>query len=468
MDKWPSGKDYYWKLSQAFQQGQTHLLVEPSPELLQLENPYDLQQRNGIEYLWDTSFYKGKYYLYWGPIPAVIGVLVSSITSKPVTDTGLVFLFVIGIASFSVLLLRDIHRKYKYPAWVFWGGVIASTVNIPLIWLLTRPKFYEVSIVGGQCFLMMGFFALFRAFRSPMLNKGHIVLASLSFGLAGATRINLLPSVIFLAIVIFWRIFVANQKKINFSLPALTAAFLPLALVACFMLWYNYDRFDSIFEFGHRYQLTGSSLPPNYKDTSSANYIIPNLYSYVFRPPSLDREFPFLTVPWVKENMWPYFIHIPEHYYYTEPVAGILFIVPLVGLALLFLARYFWLLVNGDLSVPEIGDGGHENQISWYRFSMLGCFLIQAFILVIFINSAMRYLFDISTLLIVLSVIFMGSYLHTFAQNKFQIRIAALLWILVSMLTVLAGFIIGFTGDENNFLNQNPSLYYQWLERFGG
>ena len=98
--------------------------------------------------------------------PAVLGVIVSSITSKPVTDTGLVFFFVIGIALFSVLLLRDIYKEYKLPAWVFWGGVFAATVNIPLIWMLTRPKFYEVSISGGQFFLMAGFFAMFRAFRS--------------------------------------------------------------------------------------------------------------------------------------------------------------------------------------------------------------------------------------------------------------------------------------------------------------
>ncbi len=165
IDTWPSGKNYYWMLSQAFQQGKTHLLVEPNPELLKLENPYDYRLRKDLEYLWDTTLYNGKYYLYWGPVPAVLGVIVSSITSKPVIDTGLVFFFVIGIALFSILLLRDIYKEYKTPAWVFWGNVLAAVVNIPLIWMFTRPKFYEVSISGGQFFLMAGFFAMFRAFR---------------------------------------------------------------------------------------------------------------------------------------------------------------------------------------------------------------------------------------------------------------------------------------------------------------
>jgi hypothetical protein len=468
IDTWPSGRNYYWLLTQAFQHGQTHLLVEPNPELLKLENPYDYRQRRGLEYLWDTTFYKGKYYLYWGPVPAVLGVIVSSITSKPVTDTGLVFSFVIGIALFSVLLLRDIYREYKFPAWVFWCGVFAATVNIPLIWMLTRTKFYEVSISGGQFFLMAGFFVLFRAFRSHVPHKGYIAFAAIAFGLAGATRINLLPSVVFLAIVIFWRIYIVNKKKINSSLPTIAAAFLPLALIACSLFWYNYVRFDSIFEFGHRYQLTGPSLTADYKDISSENYIVPNLYTYIFRLPALSRNFPFITIPWVKEDMWPSFIHLPEHYYYTEPVAGIIIIVPLIGLTILLLAWLFWLFINGDVSLAgnkEHVDGGHS---FWFEFSMLGTAAIQMAILLVFINSAMRYLLDVSPVLIVLSTVFIGYYARSLEKKPYLLKLILCAWILATLLTAISGFFIGFTGDKNIFLNQNPQLYYQLYRWFGG
>jgi hypothetical protein len=468
IEKWPSGKDYYWMLTQAFQQGQTHLLVQPNPELLKLENPYDHHQRKGLEYLWDTTLYKGKYYLYWGPVPAVLGVMVSSITSKPMTDTGLVFSFVIGIALFSVLLLRDIHKENQFPGWVFWGGVLAATVNIPLIWMLTRPKFYEVSISGGQFFLMAGFFAMFRAFRSHLPHKRYVAFSAIAFGLAGATRINLLPSVVFLALVMFWRIYVVNQKKIRESVPAFAAAFLPLALIACSLFWYNYDRFGSIFEFGHRYQLTGPSLTTDYKDISSIKYIIPNLYTYVFRLPSLTREFPFLMIPWVQEEMWPSFIHLPEHYYYTEPVAGILFIVPLIGLTTLLLMWLFWLVINGDVSLSGNKASVDDSQLSWLGFSMLGYVVIQTLILLIFINSAVRYLLDISPTLIVLSMMFFVYYVQSVEKRPYLIKLVSYAWILVVLLTVVSGFFIGFTGDKNIFLNQNSQLYYQLFEWFGG
>lgn len=468
IEVWPSGRDYYWKLSQAFRQGQTHLLVEPNPELLKLENPYDHHQRKGLEYLWDTTLYDGKYYLYWGPVPAVLGVIVSFITSKPVTDAGLVFSFVLGTALFSVLLLRDIYREYKPPAWVFWGGVLASVVNIPLIWLLTRPTFYEVSIAGGQFFLMAGFFALFRAIHFRVAHKGYLAFSALAFGLAGGTRINLLPSVVFLASVLFLYIYFDNHRNIGTSIPAFTAVFFPLALIACSLFWYNYARFGSIFELGHRYQLTGPSLTADYGDTSSASYVVPNIFSYVLRLPALSREFPFLTIPWIKQNMWPSFIHLPEHYYYTEPVAGILFIVPLIGLTTLLLLRALWLFINGDISLARRLIVNGSSSLSWFSFSMLGYFMIQMFILLIFINSAVRYLFDIIPVLIVLSVIFAGSYLHMFAQGPYQARLVAILWILASVLTGLAGFLAGFTGERNNFLNHNPQLYYKLLEWFGG
>lgn len=466
IDKWPSGKDYYWKLTQAFQQGQTHLLDVPNPELAKLENPYDFQKRKGLEYLWDTTYYNEKYFLYWGPAPAVIGIFVNAITSKPVTDTGLVFSFVIVTALFSVLLLCEIYKKFQLPTWAFWGGVFASMINVPLIWLLTRPTFYEVSISGGQCFIMAGFYFLFLGFRNPQPNPIYLFASSLTFGLAGATRINLLPSIIILTAIILLRIYFVNNKNFSKSISTFITFLIPLTLIALSLSWYNYNRFGSIFEFGHRYQLTGSSLTADYKDTSSLNYILPNLYTYVFRSPSMTQDFPFFTVPWIKENMWPPFIRLPEHYYYTEPVAGILFIIPLIGLTALLLIRLFWLFINGDISHKALKENNPSSLFSWFGISLFAYILIQLFILLIFINSAMRYLVDISPALIILSTMFVGYYVKAIDTNPMMVKITAFIWIIVSLLTITFGFLIGFTGDKNNFLNQNPALYNQLFEWF--
>jgi hypothetical protein len=53
-------------------------------------------------------------------------------------------------------------------------------------------------------------------------------------------------------------------------------------------------------------------------------------------------------------------------------------------------------------------------------------------------------------------------------KNPYLIKLISFAWILFSLLTVVSGFFIGFTGDKNIFLNQNPQLYYQLYNWFGG
>jgi hypothetical protein len=212
--------------------------------------------------------------------------------------------------------------------------------------------------------------------------------------------------------------------------------------------------------------LTGLSLTENYGDQISASYIIPNLYTYVFRVPSLSGSFPFVTVPWIKEEMWPFFIRLPENYYYPEPTAGILFVVPLIGFTALILIRLVWLLANEDVSLTTTGMVVSSGPLLWFGFSILGYILIQMFILFAFVSSSMRYLFDVSPSLILLSTMFVGYYLQSFETKPYVVKFLSTLWFLTSLLTVAVGFLIGVTGSQNNFLNKNPQLYHQFVEWF--
>ncbi len=468
MSDLPSGKGYYWRLAQAFRQGQTHLLVEPDPALLALENPYDYKAREDIKVLWDSTFYDGKYYIYWGPLPGVLALGGSWLTGKPVTDTALALFFLVGTTLFSLLILRKSYREYHYPASIFWGGVFAASLNIPLAWILTRPNVYEVSVTGGQFFLVLGLWGFFHSLHREKIEKRYLVLTATAFGFAGATRINLLPSIVFLGLLLFLWVFIRHQKQIAKSFPDLLAAGLPLASVAGALLWYNYDRFGKILEFGHRYQLTGPALPQDYTQVSSLKYILPNFYTYFVRLPDLQINFPFVRLTWIKEEMWPFFIRIPEHYYYSEPVAGLPIIVPVFGVALLFLARYVWLWVNGDL--PKLPQNKIEKlqKIRWLAAALLGYLIIQTAILLIFIYAATRYLYDIAPVLILFATLLLGVFLSRIAQSKFQARLVTFLWLAAGITSALLGFFIGFTGERNNFMNQNPAIYEAWLRWFGG
>jgi hypothetical protein len=61
---------------------------------------------------------------------------------------------------------------------------------------------------------------------------------------------------------------------------------------------------------------------------------------------------------------------------------------------------------------------------------------------------------------------FAASFTHTFAINRFQRQVVAALWVFASLVTVVMALLIGITGERNNFLNQNPQVYYQLLEWF--
>jgi hypothetical protein len=467
MEQWPSGKNYYNLLAQAFQNGQLHLLLEPSAELLALENPYDYHNRENVPHLWDASLYQGKYYLYWGPVPALIGALVSAVTSRPVTDAGLVLAFSAATVFFGILLLKKLWQDFHYPAWLFWGASAALAFNTPMLWLLTRPSVYEASIAGGQAFGAAGLYFGYCALRNVAPHKGYLILTGLSLGLAGGTRTNLLISAAVLAVLMAYHLLRFYGKQIRELMPALLALGIPLAVVFAALLGYNYARFGSIFEFGHRYQLTGPALPANYQEISSVEYVLPNAFTYILRAPALSSKFPFVSVPWIKERMWPSFIRLPENYYYSEPAAGILFLVPLVGLTVLFLLRFFWLLLDGEIHFGrKAGQHSTQMALSWLSHSLLAYVLIQLAILLVFISSSLRYLFDITPALLLLSTVFLGANLAKIAPKTYQLRLSGFFWLFVSGLSALVGMLIALTGSTNHFANLNPQWYDRLLDWF--
>jgi hypothetical protein len=66
------GYSPYIQQFDAFMKGQLHFDVQPSADLLALENPYSPDERYGIEYLYDRAFFGGKYYSYFGIAPIIL------------------------------------------------------------------------------------------------------------------------------------------------------------------------------------------------------------------------------------------------------------------------------------------------------------------------------------------------------------------------------------------------------------
>ena len=61
--------------------------------------------------------------------------------------------------------------------------------------------------------------------------------------------------------------------------------------VAAYLMWYNYARFGSVFDFGANYNLTGNDM--RYRGMHVAR-LLPGLWAFLFRPPVVTAEFPYL------------------------------------------------------------------------------------------------------------------------------------------------------------------------------
>ena len=64
----------YHQLAVSITEGHFYLDIEPSEELMAMDNPYDRNQRDAdhVEFQWDTAYYNGKYYSYFGVLPVFI------------------------------------------------------------------------------------------------------------------------------------------------------------------------------------------------------------------------------------------------------------------------------------------------------------------------------------------------------------------------------------------------------------
>ena len=156
------GDLYNKELVDALIAGQPDLLVSPDPALTALGNPYDPVQRSALPsdaVLWDAALFEGRYFVSYGVLPAALFMAPFKEFSGYYFQTPwAVFLF--GALSL-LLLVRNLRRFLfiLFPELTFRYHFILCLVMPALSyagWTLARPKFYELAILGGFFFVMLG------------------------------------------------------------------------------------------------------------------------------------------------------------------------------------------------------------------------------------------------------------------------------------------------------------------------
>lgn len=385
--------DYYNLLSRGFLAGRLSLKRDPDPELLKLSDPYDPQKRTGIPVLHDVSYYRGKYYLYWGPAPVVTLFLPFRVIfgcDLPQIYGNLLFVAVgfVALASLWLCLRRDFFPESKTSLAVI--GVLALGACGMTLSLVRRPSLWELPIASGHAFAMLGLACAYAGLRGRALKRWW-VLASLSLGLAVASRPTYVVGVAPLLLFLAWgRARLAWQTEKGSLWPPRTwwsemiALGFPIGFVVVGLLAYNYARFDHPFEFGLKYQmsaaleLTATHFSPRY-----ASF---NGFLYYLSPAQWGRYFPFVQLA-------PSSRPQPEGYYGIEYVYGLLVNEPLALLALLA-PLAFW-----QRTVEE------KNVLLPYVSGVATFYLAVSAGLLCFWAGTQRYMADFAPALILLACI---------------------------------------------------------------
>jgi hypothetical protein len=442
----------YVDLADAFLQGRLSLIAEPSQALMSLPDPYDPLQNTGLR-LHDASLYKGRYYLYFGPTPALMAFIPwKLLTGKPMPHNiaGAIFAAVGLIVSILLMLLIVRGAKFRGSFLTRLIGIVMLGICNMVLLTLRRSYIYEVSSLSAYAFSMLSLFFIYSFLLFDHRKKIHLLISSLCYGLAIASRFSYVYGVVIFLIPLWC--FLDHQKVFSRSNFRKTAVFLitvgmPLTVCIGLLLLYNYLRFGNFLEFGQRYQLT-ILRPLSYPFFSIQNFWINN-YQYLIPGVFINGSFPFF---YGQSVIIPKYITIPPYYplYWvqvTSPMIGLLTNIP-----------FLWIIIPGwlYLKLRKV-----EFAIPIYYFATLLLLGGTANWLVVSFYSfaSIRYVIDFLPMFLLLACLVYFMIYDHFNDVIIGRIIVQCIVITTVIYSALANIGISIEGYGQIFKKGNPELY---------
>ena len=305
---WPYHQQYH-QLAVALSQGHVDIAAG-NEEMLQalnaLENPYDFQVRTqlvpGAANVWDTCYYNGKFYVYFGVVPVLLFYLPYYLMFHGAFPTWLgVFLAGSGILGGVYYLLDRVRRRWFPDSPYVWYLILSVIMgnHLNLFCAMLHADYYYLPILLALCFSLWGIGLMISAADRWKETRGHVAFKLAAGALCLALTAGCRPQFLvgsFLVIPILhpcFRDWLRQNTGKVLILRRIVAIVLPYLIVAAGLMYYNFIRFGSVMDFGANYNLTTNDMT---RRGLELGRLPDGIFMYLFQPVSLKLRFPFAEV----------------------------------------------------------------------------------------------------------------------------------------------------------------------------
>ncbi len=466
--KFPISTSNHGQLADAFLHGQLSFLQTPNPALLALPDPYDAAELAGVPYPLDYSLYAGKFYAYFGPVPALLLAPAEALTKTIIPDQFPGFAFICGLLLVNSLLIVKIQRRYfaDLGIWAAPAGILVVGLALPVgLMLAASAHWSTVAVMGGAFFFMGGTLAAFDPLTSGTVSRWKLALAGILWAAAVGTRITLVVPVVLVAVLASGALLAFEREHggLRSALGSILALVAPLLVGGAGLAWYNYARFGSPFETGLRYQLNPQSMAALISARSgglfSPVYLLQNLGNYLLRPFSPHGIFPFtdMQLGWVNSVVPG--VPLPASYH-TELMTGLFWAAPIV----VFSAWTFAPTLRARFLEPE----GNRLAVGGLLLALWAACLGGGVLIMLFFWTGERYLADFVFPLYVLSVIGLWEASRHFAGSQRRRLVFAVAAIALIGITILVSNLVGMGQAKVQFDKLNPGAWERIQQLAGG
>ncbi len=424
---WWSGScfvDSYGELTKSLAKGQTYIDIQPDASLLNMDNPYDYEERieKNVDFLLDYAYFEGKYYVYFGVFPALLFLPYYLLTGKMISYTFVFYvvliLLLVGINRF----VKEYARRYKYEYSIAEFNLLflLLVVLADIPYLFYCGYNYVFPQLFGMLFLCWGINFYLMTGEGNKRAGRNIFLGSLCIALIAACR----PQLVLGAVLAIPLLKDKMCKKGTLKLWVLFI--LPYVIVAVPLMLYNYVRFGSPFDFGVKYNLTLGEI---YDFQFSLRGLWEGVRYYFFAPLQMSTAFPWFN----------YHIPFEGQATVTEITAG-------------YFVRYPWVcLLIGTLFMQR-----KKRQESMLQTMTLGLSIVMVAVASFYLG--VRYVFDFAFIMGLFAFV---SYNKIKSTGKYVLIARAMLGV-----CVICGIGIGilyFFGDYINMSSLNCFNRDYWV-----